>query len=423
MLQARAGPMPTTAHSMPRRGHGRSNASVVATDEPSAATAFTLPGGGIITGNVTTFTLRQLLPPFWWQNSTRSAAATRGAVGLLPYTLSSGPESGFCNQVYALVGWAYIASKREMPLILPNWTSHDQGGYNIAFEKLFAVQPFVDALRAVNITVHSADQVPSGMQLWRPSVQEGGGPLAGWRKYKAIVTSGVDRAFFSSLERAVFVGLVPAPALRERVDAVKRERLGGRAYGCLHARIESDMLKSWRVNRAGPPPTLAHFLQSMARLDELTRLTHVFVAVGVAISAKDNDELSQPTSWGAHLVRTSTGKTWHRGRRNTSEPAYVEAAIVDFYTCREAEWLVGWPGTTFGRTLAALQIFDHNRAWYMVCPPGKSFNSSAGKPTIRQSLSYRGHVDCMPPRQQHNATSTTFKSTTQPRHDSEEVRS
>lgn len=45
-----------------------------------------------------------------------------------PATLSSGPESGLVNQLFALMGYCIIAWRRHAALILPNFTSHDHGG-------------------------------------------------------------------------------------------------------------------------------------------------------------------------------------------------------------------------------------------------------------------------------------------------------
>ena len=42
-----------------------------------------------------------------------------------------------CNQLYALVGYVLIARQRAWNLVLPNFTSHDNGGYNLPFEHLF----------------------------------------------------------------------------------------------------------------------------------------------------------------------------------------------------------------------------------------------------------------------------------------------
>ena len=313
-------------------------------------------------------------------------------VALLPATLSSGPESGLCNQIFALVGWALIAKNHKVALILPNWTSHDNGGYPEAFERLFEEQPFIDSLMdRVGVRSYPLRNLPQKMQLWRPSSREGGS-LAGWRKYKAM---GHSHANVTAYERAVFLGLVPSKMMRGRVDSVK-QTLGGASYGCLHARIETDMIASWKVNRAGPPASLNDYLTAMRKVGDITRLKHIFVAVGLAITKKDDHDLSQPTPWGSSMVRSSVGKAWHRGKRNVTEPSYIEAAIVDFYTCREAQWLVGWPGTTFGRTLAALRIYDHepHGGWYQVCPAGGATPKELG-PTISRIQTYNEHQACM----------------------------
>lgn len=311
---------------------------------------------------------------------------------LWPATLSSGPESGLCNQIFALVGWTIIARVHRTALILPNWTSHDNGGHPEAFERLFEEEPFIQSLfKYTKVVAYSIRNVPPNMALWRPSAREGGS-LAGWRKYKS---SGHAHADITGFEKAVFLGLVPSRMMRERVEAVK-QTLGGAAYGCLHARIETDMIASWRVNRAGPPPSLKDYMSTMGTVAEITQVKNVFVAVGLAISKQDSLELNKPTPWGSRLVRSSMGKAWHRGTRNESEPSYIEAAMVDFYTCREAQWLVGWPGTTFGRTLAALQIYDHEHTggWYQVCPAGGATDKELG-PTIKRIQTYNDHQACM----------------------------
>ena len=333
--------------------------------------------------------------------------STKGPItqALLPQALSSGPESGFCNQIFALVGWSCIARFRKVALILPNWTSHDHGGYHIPHEKLFQYEPIARRLmECCNITVYrSPEHIPPTMKIWRPSAHEGGA-LAGWRKYKTLGHAGFTE-LVEVHERAVFQGLVPVASLREKVDQTKRLLLGGGgdggapSYGCLHARIETDMIASWRVNLAGPPPSLNDYLQTMSKMDAITRLKYVFVAVGLAITDKDKHELTKRTPWGAQLVQTTTGKSWHRNihheKHNTTQPSYIEASIVDFYTCREASWLVGWPGTTFGRTLAGLQIFDHqDGGWYRVCPPGGATPKELG-PTIKWVSWYNNHQACM----------------------------
>ena len=318
-------------------------------------------------------------------------------------TLSSGPESGFANQIFALIGYCVIAKQRGIGLLLPNFTTHDHGGIDIAFRELFEVEPFVRSLASVNITAVDTVVTSSKVRFWRPTPWHGGS-LAGWRIYKQGCSTpgcksrprGSDR---DAIESAVLAGLRPSPRLRRRVDRMQRELrwpihedsthsgtehhpvseeasgLEGRTnglqgYGCLHARIEQDMIKSWRMNRAGHPPLLASYMDGIAASPVLRNTRSIFVAVGLAISNADNRTLMRPTSWGATLFRTTGGKAWHRWRPSHNETAasYTEASIVDFTICREAQWLVGWPGSTFARTLATLQWLDHKRGWYRACP-------------------------------------------------------
>ena len=60
----------------------------------------------------------------------------RGPLAVLrPYTLSSGPESGLCNQLFALIGYVVLARQRGEALLCPNFTSHDQGGTDVPLER------------------------------------------------------------------------------------------------------------------------------------------------------------------------------------------------------------------------------------------------------------------------------------------------
>ena len=143
-------------------------------------------------------------------------------MALMPQTLTSGPESGLCNQIYALVGWTVIATIHKTALVLPNWTTHDRGGTSVTFDHLWEAEPFIARLRALT-HVHayqSIDALPSGMTVWRPTPREGGA-IAGWRKYKSMHHVGAN---ISAHERAVFLGLTPSRRLRARISAVQRAR-------------------------------------------------------------------------------------------------------------------------------------------------------------------------------------------------------
>ena len=57
------------------------------------------------------------------------AMGRRPTIGALrPGTLSSGPESGLVNQLFALMGYAVMAHDRGLALVLPNFTTHDNNG-------------------------------------------------------------------------------------------------------------------------------------------------------------------------------------------------------------------------------------------------------------------------------------------------------
>ena len=154
---------------------------------------------------------------------------------------------------------------------------------------------------------------------------------------------------------------------------------------------------------AGRPPSLTDLFQGMGQVAELRRTPVVFVAVGLAIAAKDARRLDQPAPWGSRLVRTTQGKAWHRGSRNASEPSYIDASLIDFNVCREASWLVGWSGSTFARTLARYQMLDRQHSWYAACP----FLERKGPPgalppglTLIQD-NWHDHRACAGPKEEH----------------------
>lgn len=169
------------------------------------------------------------------------------------------------------------------------------------------------------------------------------------------------------IEEAVFSSLSPSPRIRARVKQA-REAMGlpeGEAYGCTHARIERDMSASWRANRAGKPPGLSSYLHTLSKFPELHSVPRVFMAVGIDISAEDRRMLdSTRTSWGARLVRSAVGKAMPR-RHKESEHSYTEAALVDLLICRDANWFVGFGGSTFTRVVARSR---GNSSWITTCP-------------------------------------------------------
>ena len=364
---------------------------------------------------------------------------------LWPATLSSGPESGLCNQLYALIGWFILLSEARSHwsgIVLPSFTSHDTNGTSVAFSTLFDARTLghtmwtrhrlavwdcgqctpdwghdnVDVGRGVAIEVQwgaasaevedmrpASARGPPGRIAWRPPSQGAlglyqtereaqnrsrtfwsdgrshGGALEGWRRYKdfsarrnlLMNASGLEerRRYVdprTHIEEAVYAGLRPSQQIQQRVREAKASLgLQGRPYGCMHARIERDMLASWTVNRAGRPPRLSSYLDSIARFPELHGVQVVFVAVGGDITDADRQTLDHNrTSWGAQLVRSSLQKSMPK-RRDGSESSYTEASLVDLQICRGAAWLVGFGGSTFTRVAARSRP---DGTWIATCP-------------------------------------------------------
>jgi hypothetical protein len=53
----------------------------------------------------------------------------------------------------ALIGYALMAKKMRIGLLLPTFASHISGGQTVAFEGYFQPDPFVDALRSIGVAV------------------------------------------------------------------------------------------------------------------------------------------------------------------------------------------------------------------------------------------------------------------------------
>ena len=131
---------------------------------------------------------------------------------LLPHTLTSGRESGLCNQLIALAGYAMLmvsarSTRNFTALILPNFTSHDRGGTDSPFTDLFEADPFIQSLATIGIVVRKSP-LP-GEHVSRPRA------MTGWWAYKRRA-----RAYpspWQHIEDAVYRGLTPAAGIRARV--------------------------------------------------------------------------------------------------------------------------------------------------------------------------------------------------------------
>ena len=333
---------------------------------------------------------------------------------LKPSTLYSGPQSGLVNNLMALFGYVELARKKNMALLLPNFTTHVAGGATMRFTDLFQPEPFQRALAQINITVgeynyHQIVASNGTIRVW-PVNRATGGRLTGWFVYKYGRTCSraeickkalgeIHTLERSQIEAAVLRGLVANDNIRRRVHFVKDGFQGkNMSYGCLHARIEDDMAKAWGFNRAGPPPRLQRYITGIERNAKLRAIQSIFVAVGVAIREEDKIQLSRKTTWGARFY-LSRGKTHHVGAKNATlvdverkksqEASYTAAALVDLLVCREADWFVGWPGSTFSRLLGVFAWVDRGSAWHYACPSSVDLFH-----TTSPSMDWKDHNAC-----------------------------
>ena len=312
----------------------------------------------------------------------------------VPKQLTSGPESGLCNQLYALAGyvmiaWGMFVEGHISGFVLPNFTSHDNGGQTVVWTALYEEQAFAQALAnpklkfRMPIYAYAPDGAmatairPKSIAGWwkfrhfRKAVKA---CRHGWFKMKTCDAGRMEQEVLDTVQR----GLRPAPHIRRRIlHAQKSMGLVAHTYGCVHARVEVDMFLSWNVNGAGRPPLLEEgYLTHMANFKEIRETGNIFVAVGVGISKTDDAVLARPTSWGAQMLRSTQGKAWHRRtHHNPNESSYTEAALVDFSICQESKWFVGWWGSTFAQMLASYEKIDHGRGWYSVCPDRMSYGT------------------------------------------------
>jgi hypothetical protein len=225
---------------------------------------------------------QQLLEIHIWEYKTGQLAKRFGRQRvrpvLHPRPLSSGPESGLVNQLFALVGYALCAHLFDATLVLPDFESHDHHGTQLPFATLFEVEPLIEALRAANVSAITRDSYgqmraasnaargrnrrasanatvatstgtsTSGIGTtvvrcgWSCRNVTGGAgaamvvnvlqgdALLGWRAYKALQrilflranVSAPEAARLRALEASVYRGLQVARAVRESVRQAER---------------------------------------------------------------------------------------------------------------------------------------------------------------------------------------------------------
>ncbi|EOD06799.1 hypothetical protein EMIHUDRAFT_106729 [Emiliania huxleyi CCMP1516] len=290
---------------------------------------------------------------------------------------------GLFNQIFALIGCCLVAHATGSALLLPEFTSHVLNGAVEPFGALFDEERFRRGMRAAGLRVlrksTNARRTWSASRAGRTSGTSNSWPYLDYfysvRERRRRMCTGLH-----PLETAAWRSLRPAPpiareAARFRATAGLRE-----SYGCVHARIERDMLFSADRVGAGPPPTLAQLQEGMAAVPALHGAREVFVAVGKNVPRKADEKMlaSGRTAWGARFARTATGaRVSYDSRWSSANSSYTRAAVLDFAVCRGAAWFVGWPGSSFSQGLAIDQQVNRGAPWYAACPLGQSCHDPA----------------------------------------------
>lgn len=276
-------------------------------------------------------------------------------------------SGGLFNQIYALCGHVLKAFELNASLALPSLQTHVTHGSCLPFGEVFDVQSFARSLAPHGVRVVggtgnvTADRTAyHGRQFYLGSLRQ---------RLLADRNPGP-----SPLEDATFAGLQPVHSLRRLAysHVLAKLRPGG-DFGCLHARVESDMRRWWPNVGGGRPPGLDTYLAQMSTRRVLLRTPRIFVAVGkTGLDERDEAVLRNGTApWGARLIRSTVApsgstQTVHYAAtpRNSSDPpgaappppalsaTYLGAALVDMLVCKEAAWFVGWSGSTFSLGMA-----------------------------------------------------------------------
>ena len=278
---------------------------------------------------------------------------------------------GLVNAIWTLIGFAMKSREYNYSLVLPWFVasaahirneSRQIGNEPVPFERLFLREPFVRSLGKHGVRV--IDHVPAGAKIWQQS-SIAARAMQTYLTYASLRLEGKREQ--DPLEDAVYFGLQPAERIAAAVSQFQETlNAHGGAYGCLHARIESDIVALWRYIGYVQPPTLGQMLKLVGCEPELTQpsMRAIFVAVGDDISRQQQSTLARKTMWGAEPIR--------RPRRlpGWERVTYVEAATFDFQVCREASWFVGWSGSSFSLLLGRLRQLERKQHWLSYCKGG-----------------------------------------------------
>ena len=272
-----------------------------------------------------------------------------------------------CNQLMSFVGNALHAPRNDKVWLLPDFAANlsmavqplaIQLANRVPFESLFSVRALSKSLAPHNITVATQTHPCKRLQEERVAGN-------GWRWEQEYLKMRRDGLVSEDpVEAATYSGLQLSSRLQHYVDESRPE--GG--YGCLHARIESDMKNAKFAGNV--PPSLSDYFRGMERSGEITQTKTVFVAIGTNISPEEEELLAKPTPWGAKFVR-----------KKACNLTFTECALIDFSICRTAEWLVGYSSSTFSLTLAKMRVVDKRTprtGWYSACRGGVSYREDGG---------------------------------------------
>jgi hypothetical protein len=335
--------------------------------------------------------------------------------------MEAAPNAGLTNQILCLVGAAIFANATESALLLPNFSAWSADGQRLwrpmPFQDLFDLNFFVrrsSTVLTAGVFDLSASNATKG--LFHRLELNGD---RGWYVYKAAGTafgpSGANRTVqrdrhralrrAHAIEMVVLSALRPSSRVRRRALFLIHRLLGdGAPYGCIHTRVERDMLRAVHFNKAGDVPELPSYLSrtwAQRFPSEILAARRVFVPVGLDLRGSDERRLRGQTEWNVSLVRTmglTRGKSACSPSKGVQEveakqsrapgghssrvavqkdapsppwcesPNHLTAALVDMTICRGARWFMGWSGSTYARLLGLYQGLDHGRGFFVACP-------------------------------------------------------
>ena len=299
-------------------------------------------------------------------------------------------SGGFFNQIEDLVGLAILARERGSALFLPDVAQHVVRPEPTPFSTVFEVEPLARALSEHGMRLVTREDAERSANWSRHTIH----PRKcreRWDRYQRQHENAYRRLPLDPLARAVHIGLVPHARLRSVADDFVRATFGGKPFGCLHARIERDMMIFARSVGGGKPPLLKEYLEQMRAVPELRDLRHWFVAVGKNIPRPQDERLLDRGTYGPWLLSRRRFRTTDafdplsvnpsfvrvvKVRLNRTHlvdvvtPGYLDEAVIDATVCRRASWFVGWQGSSFARGMARYHRLDYGRDYFSVCSNG-----------------------------------------------------